>query len=441
MSSEEEKPKDERRRGDFLGISAIAAGLLSGLASEKLSQSLDSTGWIRTVGFSLTALFVVIWGIYNAPVLLRKYRRWRAGAAAPSTPSELQAAAEEAEQWLVALGSESGGLAAAEWFQQNEPRLRELLVEEKPVAATADDLARICDALDAWYVRQGHADDLLQISIFLLTVAEGTGRHDLEELATARQATAYRLLNDLGTAITMIAVSANISPAQRERAGRTLPGRSPHSRTGAAVETRRQVESALINLARADSAPVGNERNEAVAHARSRLDDARLSRPGPDLAADVAISINLAIVQLYQEDGEGALELLTPALARAAAAADRSAQAHVSELIGVAAWMLKRPDQAERWWGRAEHLYSEIDEREGQARCLQHLGSAAVVAGDRAGGKSLLQQSAVLRRSESPLLKKYLDAATQTTPAPVEPSTAPRPISWLRHKINQWRLR
>ncbi|MGC4937602.1 hypothetical protein [Kribbella sp. DT2] len=427
----EDKPKSERRRKDFLGISAIAAGLLSGLASEKLSQSLDSGGWIRVVGFSLTIAFVLIWAIYNAPVGLRKYRRWRAGAVAASAPSELQAAAEEAEQWLVALGSEAAGLAAAEWFELNELRLRNLLVSEKAVPALADDLARICDALDAWYIRQGQAEELLELSVYLLGVADGCDRPDLEELAIAREGTAYRLLDQLDLAIARIGVSANVAPSRRG-----------HSRTAAALETRRQVESALVHLARAEDAPAGNEREEAVAHARSRLDDARLSRPGPDLAADVAISINLAIVQLYQEDAEGALDHLKPAAARAAAAGDRSAQAHAFELIGVAAWMLKRPDEAAKWWRRAEHHYSEIDEREGQARCLQHLGSAAVVAGDRTGGRELLEQSAVLRTHESPMLTHYLDVATQTGPAAVEPVVSRKgSIGWLRRTIEQWRLR
>lgn len=118
-----EKPaKPEGRRGDVFGISALASGLLLGLAGEKLSQSLDSGGWISVVGISLTILFALIWAIYNAPVGLRRYRRWRAGT--PREPSELHTAAEEAEQWLVSLGSDAGGLAAAEWFQQQEPRLR-----------------------------------------------------------------------------------------------------------------------------------------------------------------------------------------------------------------------------------------------------------------------------------------------------------------------------
>ena len=63
-------------------------------------------------------------------------------------------------------------------------------------------------------------------------------------------------------------------------------------------------------------------------------------------------------------------------------------------------------------------------------------------AGDRVGGLKLLRQSAVLRRYESPVLVQYLEVATQTGPASVEPEVSrPGSIGWLRRKIEQWRLR
>jgi hypothetical protein len=430
--SEEEKPreKQDRRRGDFFGISALASALLSGLAGDKLSQSLDSGGWVSVAGFSLTILFALIWAIYNAPVALRKVRQWR--AAAPAEDSELHTAAEEAEQWLVSLGSDAGGMAAAEWFELNEPRLRELLLAEKPQDETADDVARICDALEAWYVRKRAPGELLTMSEFLAAVADGCGRRDLAELAAARAATAYRLIGDLEAASTRLGISDNVAPARRG-----------HSRTAAALTTRRQVERALLHLARADAAPAGNDREEAVLNARDRLDDARLSRPGPDLAGEVAIQINLAIVHLYQQDAEGALDQLRPAAARAAAAGDVSGQAHALELTGVAAWMQRSPHEARRWWQHAEHLYAEIDEREGRARCLQHLGSAEVVAGRLSTARELLEQSALLRGDpdDHPTLAKYLEAARETGEVPMVTEEGPRQaaVGWLRRLIERWR--
>ncbi|TDU90580.1 hypothetical protein EV138_4172 [Kribbella voronezhensis] len=429
-SAEEKRAKQARRRGDFFGISALASALLSGLAGDKLSQSLDSGGWISVVGITLTIAFALIWAIYNAPVGLRRYRAWR--VAAPHQVTELHAAAEEAEQWLVSLGSDAGGMAAAEWFEQNEPRLRELLFAEKPHEDAADDLARICDALDAWYVRKRAAGELLAMSEHLSSFADGCGRRDLAELAAARAATAYRLMGDLEAASTRLGISDNVAPARRG-----------HSRTAAALTTRRQVERALLHLARAETAPAGNDRDEAVLNARDRLDDARLSRPGPDLAGDVAILINLAIVQLHQQDPAGALDHLRPAAARASAGGDVSGQAHALELTGVAAWMQRSPHEARQWWEHAEHLYAEIDEREGRARCLQHLGSAAVLMGELDRARELLEQSALLRGGASedhPLLLKYLTAAHDgDVPLIIDETPHRSPTTWLRRLLRRFR--
>ncbi|WP_020387978.1 hypothetical protein [Kribbella catacumbae] len=425
-AGEPEKPaKQERRRGDFFGISALASALLSGLAGDKLSQSLDSGGWISVVGISLTVLFALIWAIYNAPIGLRRYRRWRAGP--PHEPSELHTAAEEAEQWLLSLGSDTGGLAAAEWFQQHEPQLRKLLTTEKACEDNADDFARVCDALEAWYLRRQDARALLDLSDLLAAVAEGCGRRELAELAAARAATAYRLMGDSETANTRLGVSEKFAT---------------HGRTAAALITRRHVERALLHLARAEQSPAGSNRDEAVLNARRLLNDARLSRPGPDLAGEMAIQINLAIVHLYQQDPESALDQLRPAAARALIAGDTSAHAHALELTGVAAWMQRSPREAKRWWQQAEHLYSEVDEQEGRARCLQHLGSAEVVGKRLDNARAFLEQSADLRGSESghPVLTRYLKAARESTDPPPVPDEAPHrtAASWLRRKLARW---
>ncbi|MEU4608413.1 hypothetical protein AB0F43_35965 [Kribbella sp. NPDC023972] len=418
--------QENRRRGGFFSRSALASGLLTGLLGERLSESLNSGGWIRVVGFAVAIGCALIWAYYDVPLALRAYRRWRRGGAVAVPVPKLHAAAEEAESWMVSLRSGANGMAAAEWFSLNETRLRELLHTEKPREDTAEDLARICDALEVWYLRRCEPGELLELSEFLTAVADASGRRDLAELASARAATAYRLMGDLQSA--------------SERLGNS-DDRAAHGRTAAALTTRRQVDRALLNLQWADHAPAGDDRDEAVLNARDRLDDARRSRPGPDLAAEVAISINLAIVHLYQQDPETALDHLQTAAARATAAGDISGHAHALELHGVAAWMQRSPREAERWWKHAEQLYAAIDEREGRARCLQHLGSAAVVAGDLAEARKLLEQSALLRQSESELLTRYLEAARETGPAPeVEPDPVPRFTGgWVRRRLAQLR--
>jgi tetratricopeptide (TPR) repeat protein len=417
----EEEPEEQSRIQEFsLVVGGVASALLTDLTSQLLNQSFGQRGIVQWVGYSVAALLVVI------SYLRLRARRRRARRRRLQGASELHAAAEEAEQWMIALGSDAGGMAAAEWFTVNEDWLRDLVATEKPQNVSVDDFARICDALEAWYVRRPNPDALLQLSELLSATAEAGSRRGLAELAAARAATAYRMLGDLDAASTRLGVSTNIAT---------------HGRTAAALKTRRQVERALLHLARAERAPAGNDRDEAVLNARDRLDDARLSRPGPDLAADVAISINLAVVHLYQHDAEGALEQLRPALARAAAARDLSAQAHALELIGVAAWMRNNKHEAGSRWEHAAHLYAEIDEREGHARCLQHLGSAAVTGGDREAGLELLERSAALRTTESEILTKYLEAARRTSELPVVAEDPPRraAVTWLNRRLRSLR--
>jgi len=419
MSEEKEQDEPSRTQEFSLAIGAVASGLLTDLTSQLLNQSFGQRGIVQWVGYSVTGLLVLI-SFLRIRSRTRRARRRRQQAASP-----LHAAAEEAEQWMIALGTDAGGMAAAEWFTLHEDGLRELLANEKAQNAAVDDFARICDALEAWYVRRPDPDALLQLSELLTTTAESSGRRGLAELAAARAATAYRMLGDLDAATTRLGVSSNIAA---------------HGRTAAALKMRRQVERALLHLARADHAPAGSDRDEAVLNARDRLDDARLTRPGPDLAADVAIAINLAVVHLYQYDGEGALEQLRPALARATAAGDLSGQAHALELMGVAAWMRRNPHEAGSRWEHAAHLYAEVDERDGHARCLQHLGSAAVIAGDLDKALDLLEQSSMLRTSESEILTKYLDAARRTSELPVVPDDPPRrtPRTWLRRALRRF---
>jgi len=407
----------ERRRGDALGIGALASFVLSGLAIEKLSQGLDAGGWISSAAISLTGVLAVAWLVVNIPVGWRRLQRRRVQ---PRPRGELRSYAEQAELWLVSLGSDAGGMAAVEWYELNEEALRKVLAAEEPRPERLDDLARICDALEAWYVRRGRPRDLLELSEYLGALADRFGQRALVELAAARAATAYRLLGDLEAASTRLGISDNVAT---------------RSRTAAALTTRRQVERALLHLARADDLEAGHDRDEAVLNARDRLDDARLSRPGPDVAAEVAIHLDLAIVHLYQGDPDGALDQLRPAGAQAAAAGDASGHAHALELTGVAAWMQQNPREAVGWWRQAEHLYADVDDREGRARCLQHLGSADVVAGRLNRGRDLLERSALLRGGVDghPELAYYFElAGSSTDPSEVDDDPPAGPVGWFR---------
>src|SRR5205823_7233804 len=131
-----------------------------------------------------------------------------------------------------------------------------------------------------------------------------------------------------------------------EAASREL-GRSvelaPRGRAAAALRTRRRVEWALANLARADRSDLGSDFDEHVANARDRLEDAATSLPRADIQGDNAIQLNQGVVALYRGDGALARDRLALVAARAQAAKDVSALAHAQELLGVTAWMQEHP--------------------------------------------------------------------------------------------------
>jgi len=429
-----------RRRGDVLGVGAIASFVLSGLAIEYLAKSIDEgAGWIRVVGFLVTATLALSWLVVNAPTWWRRFWHWyrtRLDGAVPPAVTPLQATlqlyAEEAEHRLVAFGSYAGGMAAADWFKENEEVLWSLLFNADLGPESVEELARICDALDAVYVRQRCPEKLLAMSDQLATIGNRAGRRDLEELAEVRAATAHRLNGDLDVATARLGVASEVAP---------------RNRVAAALLARRQLERGLLQLARADLCLLPTDCEDAVRNARDRFDDAALAVPHADLAADIAIHLNLGIVYLYQQDAGKALDHLRVAGARASATGDASARAQAWELTGVAAWLQDNRGEAVGWWQKAERLYVRVDESEGRARCLQHLGAAQLTSGHAAPALRLLQDSARLRGGTQghEVLAGYLDQVHTLLGRGAEPTVEhadrPRRIGIIERLRRLWRPR
>jgi tetratricopeptide (TPR) repeat protein len=191
----------------------------------------------------------------------------------------------------------------------------------------------------------------------------------------------------------------------------------------------------------------GADRTDAVLGARDRFDDAGLAIPRADLAADIAIHLNIGVVYLYQHDADKALDHLRLAAARASASRDASAQAHALELTGVAAWLQHNRPQALRWWREAERRYTDVDEPEGVGRCLQHLGSAALLGGAAEQACELLERSAKLRSGVTghEVRERYLTQARaqlgQGTDRPGEPAPRPPRGGPLQQLLRLWRTR
>jgi tetratricopeptide (TPR) repeat protein len=432
----------QRGRGLLLAgtaLGTLASFVLSAVAGDVLSQVLTAGG---RLGLLLTAIAAIAWLAIRIPTWRQRLRerrsRSREGLVAipvgQRVPRSLTTDAEQAERWLVALGSDTSGLAAAEWFGQEGARLHALVKRYATNPAAVDPLARICDALDAWYVQRRRPDALLDLAERLAALADHAMRRDLKEVAAARAATAHRMAGDLDAATRELGRSAG------------LAARGP---TAAAVRARREVEWALSNLARADHARPGADQEEHLASAHDRLVDAAAALPPADLAGDTAIHLDLGVVALYRRQDGTALDHFGRALNRAIAAHDVSTEAHSHELAGVVSWAQKNPLEAIAWWRRARRLYADVGDREGEARCLQHLGSAALrsrlVAGKLrrddepvdAVPLRLLQASAALRGGAHghPVLEHYLGlAGGGPEDTPTEPVRIPESLrrAWRR---------
>jgi hypothetical protein len=423
--------------------STVTAFILSAVFGDVVKTKLLALG---RFGLLLIAVAALVWLWVSVPVWRRQARERRArsreGVVAQRVPRALANDAGEAERWLLGLGSDTSAMAATSWFESAEPRLRKHLRDHGANPAAADALARICDALDAWYVRQRRHGDLLDLAEQLATLAEHAGRRDLKEVAAARAATGHRLAGDLDAATRELGRSAE------------LAARGP---TAAAIKARREVEWALSNLARADRSAPGADQEEHLMCAQDRLADAAAALPSADLAGDTAIHLNLGLLALYRDEPALARKHLGMASARAVAARDTGAQAHSAELDGVAAWAVHNPAAAVGYWRFAMRLYADLGDRESQARCLQHLGSAALrnpkAARElRRDGEPvdavplrLLEASAGLRAGTRghDVLHYYLAEATRgaeprgITPPPPSPEPTPGWLGRLRRVLRR----
>ncbi|HET8643122.1 MAG TPA: tetratricopeptide repeat protein [Pseudonocardiaceae bacterium] len=392
-------------------IFKVSGALVLSVLGELLADGLTVPGTVRT---AVTAALVVLVLILVTPTVRRLWKL-RRPPAQDEARARLRSHAERAQHWLEALGSSGNGLAAAEWFEQEEKALRKLLDMTEPTADSVDDLARIADALDTWYVRTRRGRELLTTSERLSSIANLVGRTDLQELANLRTATANRLLGELAAAAGLLDDE---------------PVPPPPGQANDAMRTRRLLERGLLHLALADRCRTDDDRADEARTARDRLNEAGMAIPRADLAADIALHINLALTYLYESAlyesaPDAASEHARLAMTHAETAHDSSAQAHASELFGVAATLKGNHDEARSWWQEAERRYAEVGEREAQARCLQHLGALAVAAGEQREATELLTRSARLRGGAAghEVLEHYLGKAAS---ADRDETTRPR---------------
>lgn len=387
---------ERRRRGFLFVVGALATLILPNMLADLLRDSLQASGVVRVIGVVVTVVLVA--------GLVFDNRRWVTGrlqtllgrrpASSGAAPPRVRSLADQAEERLAELGTQAGGMASVDWFRANERELAGFVTREwsndELGPDRVDDLARIADALDQWYVVQRRGEALVRLGRSQEQTADRVDRYDLKELALVRVATGYRLAGEPDKAWEALGYSDGIAV---------------RGATSAAVRTRRQIEWALLHIDRAGPDVPADETEDALHNAHDRLDDASVSVPRADVGAEVALRIDLGVVALYRDDPARARQHLRSAASRAAQARDTSAQAHAVELIGAAAWLEGKSAEAVEWWRQADRMYVEVDETAGRARCLAHLGStgladpaAAAALGGRAAAKRCLELSRGLLR-------------------------------------------
>jgi tetratricopeptide (TPR) repeat protein len=282
-----------------------------------------------------------------------------------AVPALVRHHAERVEGQANRLDVPTAG-ARATWRLHDEERtLRPLFSTEyyseddSLLLAVIDDLARIASALEYWYVREQQAAGLLTVSTALGQLAGQAERPGLTALAAARKATAYRMIGQRAKAeelLTLVAGEAH-SSADHE--------------LGAELAVRLQVEKALLGMADTGSEVDSAERARLW---RSLEDIAKQQRhPGAGIAM-----INLGALHIAENSPDKALVYLRKAEAMARDRHDVGCLAQSVELQGIA---LSGTDlhEAVPLWQRAQQQFEAIGEEQGQARCLQHLGAAALV--------------------------------------------------------------
>ncbi len=261
-------------------------------------------------------------------------------------PVLLEFYADLVESWSMRLDKDP--TAAGAWFQTSEASLwplvsTEYYSDDSLLEEVLDYLTGIADGLEKWYVREQQSTNLLKVGRGMFELAERVGRADLEALGAIRTAIALRIRRSPGDAVTQLDVAGVCADkVQRDEVRRDL-------------EARIWVERALLGLAGAEDG-------------LSRVDQSP------------TVLLNRGMLCIVRDAADEARDHLALAERLASSAGDPGCVAHSVELQGIA---LSQQDgqlvAAAARWQRARVMFANLRQDQGEARCLQHLGAAAII--------------------------------------------------------------
>ncbi|HEY6740487.1 MAG TPA: hypothetical protein VI076_16710, partial [Actinopolymorphaceae bacterium] len=267
--------------------------------------------------------------------------------------------------WTAALTNVDTCSTAVGWFRSEELLLSDLVVSARPDAQQVhlimDSLMRICDALDLWYARERLPARSARVSRALLDIAVAAGDEVAKVVADTRLRAADRQTNQS-------------EPPEPPEA--TAPATLRRHPLFSALVARRHHEAGLHHLDRAvRSAPADRTHLD---RAEKEFRAAWLALPRSNPSGELAILLDLAVVHLHQGRFEDARERLALAESLTGDGVDLGGRAQVLELQGILAWIMGARSQAVLLWWYALGLFCQVEEAEGESRCLQHLGSVVL---------------------------------------------------------------
>jgi hypothetical protein len=262
---------------------------------------------------------------------------------------------------------------ARQWLSTEDVTLLNLLGSPDPPPRAAPHLWQIAAALDAWFASEHRQEDR---------------RSAAQAMADA----AAQLRDGTSAAVAELRLAA----IARERGDLTAAGQGlerVHRLLTASGPWRNQfhTEAAVYYMTTGD-----------LDAARDHLLACRQGRSRRDAAGRIADLINQAALEISGGKLSAAHGTLAQALDVAEDASDPDAQAHAHELLGLVDWYSGHPHRAARTWEQARDLYQQAANDTGQARCLQHQGTAllAVPGGDPREATELLSRSLDLRAEQ-----------------------------------------